>query len=138
MCEVPCFLFLKSLREVIRIFQTICKDFSSPFPATCARFNTRANFRKQLIMVKYTKITIETDSLLILRARNSRWAWCPQCAAETDVIALEGLGVITNVQRAALQEWLNSGELHRSQTVDGSELICLNSLLARAQNTKTS
>ena len=89
-------------------------------------------------MAKYIRITIETDSLLILRARNSRSAWCPQCAAETDVIALEGLGAITNLQRAAFEKWLNSGELHRSQAVDGSELICLNSLLARAQNTKTS
>lgn len=89
-------------------------------------------------MAKYTKITIETNSLLIFRAKNSPSAWCPQCAAETDVIALEALGVIANLQCAAFEEWLNSGELHRSQATDGSELICLNSLLARAQNTKTS
>lgn len=48
------------------------------------------------------------------------------------------IGVIFNLDRPALEEWLNSGELHRSQGADGSAQVCLNSLLARVQNTKTS
>jgi hypothetical protein len=89
-------------------------------------------------MAKQTKITIETDSLLILRSRNSVRAWCPRCAAEVEMIALENAGVISNLDRPALEEWLNSGNLHLSQAADGSVLICLNSLLARAQSTKIS
>jgi hypothetical protein len=89
-------------------------------------------------MAKQTNITIETDSLLILRGRNSSRAWCPQCAAEADMIALENVGVISNLDRAAVEEWLNSGELHRAKSANGSALICLNSLLARVQNTKVS
>jgi hypothetical protein len=89
-------------------------------------------------MAKQTKITIETDSLLILRGRNSRRAWGPLCAAEGEMIALENVGVISNLDRPALEEWLNSGELHRSQAANGPELICLNSLLAHVQNTKAS
>jgi hypothetical protein len=89
-------------------------------------------------MAKQTKITIETDSLLILRSRNSRRKWCPLCAADGEMIALENAGVISNLDRPALEEWLNSGNLHRSQAADGSVLICLNSLLARVQNTKIS
>jgi hypothetical protein len=88
-------------------------------------------------MAKQTRITIETDSLLILRGRNTSRAWCPLCAAEGEMIALDNLGILSNLDRPALEEWLNSGELHRSQAADGSELICLNSLLARVQNTKT-
>jgi hypothetical protein len=88
-------------------------------------------------MAKLTKITIETDSLLILQGRSSRRAWCPQCAAEGEMIALDDIGVISNLDRHALEEWLNSGQLHRSQAIDGSMLICLSSLLARVQNTKT-
>jgi hypothetical protein len=64
--------------------------------------------------------------------------WCRGCGAEVAAIALENVGVISNLERAALEEWLNSGELHRLQTEDGSMLICLNSLLARVQNKKTS
>jgi hypothetical protein len=88
-------------------------------------------------MAKKTKITIETDTLLILRGRSSRPAWCPLCAAEVEMVALEGAGVISNLEAAELSEWLNSGELHRSQTPDGSVVICLNSLLARVRKTKT-
>ena len=89
-------------------------------------------------MAKQTRITIETDSLLMVRGRSSRRAWCQLCAAEGEMIALENVGVISNLERPVLEEWLNSGELHRSQAADGSEVICLNSLLARVQNTKTS
>lgn len=85
-------------------------------------------------MAKQTKITIESDSLLILRGRNSGCAWCPQCAAEADMITLENTAVISNMEKTALEEWLNSGELHSLQAVDGSTLICLNSLLALVQN----
>ena len=85
-------------------------------------------------MAKQTRITIETDSLLILRGRNSSRAWCPLCAAEEEMIALENTGVISNLEKTALEEWLNSGELHRLQAADGSTLICLNSLLALVQN----
>ena len=43
-------------------------------------------------MAKQTKITIEIDSLLILRRGNSTRAWCPRCAAEGEMIALEKTG----------------------------------------------
>jgi len=88
-------------------------------------------------MAKQTTITFETDSLLIVRGRNSRRAWCPRCAAESELIAVEETGVFSNLERTALEEWLNSEELHRLEAPDGSALICLNSLLARVQNTKT-
>lgn len=88
-------------------------------------------------MAKQTKITIETDSLLVLRGRSSTRFWCPQCGTDADMIALERVGVISNLDRHALEEWLNSGELHRSQAADGSVQVCLNSLLSRVQNTRT-
>lgn len=89
-------------------------------------------------MAKQTKITFETDSLLILRGRSSARAWCPQCQADAEMIAMNHVGVISNLEGPAVEEWLNSGELHRSQAADGSSLICLNSLLARVQNPKAS
>ena len=89
-------------------------------------------------MAKLTKITIESESLLMLRGRSSTRGWCPQCGAEAEMVAWENVGVVSNLDLSGLQAWLNSGELHRSQTDDdGSPLICLNSLLARVQNTKT-
>lgn len=89
-------------------------------------------------MAKQTRITIETDSLLILRGRTSARAWCRQCGDDAEMIALQNVGLVSNLDRATLEKWLNSGDLHRSQTVDGMPQICLNSLLARVQNTKAS
>jgi hypothetical protein len=87
-------------------------------------------------VAKQTRITIETDSLLIVRGRSPNRAWCPLCAAEVEMISLSDTGVISNLEPASFEQWLNSGELHRSQTADGSAVVCLNSLLARVQNSK--
>lgn len=88
-------------------------------------------------MAKQTKITIETDSLLILRGQGSQRTWCSTCAAKVESIAVEQTRVISNVDPSALEEWINSKEIHRLEATDGSALICLNSLLARVQKTKT-
>jgi len=89
-------------------------------------------------MNKQTRITIETDSVLLLHGRSSARALCPRCGAESEMIALEELQVISNLDRPALEDWINSGELHRLQGDNGAAFICLNSLLARVRNTTTS
>ena len=81
-------------------------------------------------MGKRTTITIETSSLLILSSRSTVRSWCPKCAAEEQMIAIE------NTAECALEQWLSSGELHWSQADSGSRLICLTSLLACVQNAK--
>jgi hypothetical protein len=88
-------------------------------------------------MAKQTKITIETDSLFVLRGRNPLLAWCPQCVAEVEMIPLEGVGVISNLAPPEMEAWLESETIHRSQAIDGTRLICLNSLLKRVQKSKT-
>jgi hypothetical protein len=62
--------------------------------------------------------------------------WCPVCAAEAEMIALDKTGTISNLKRPVLEEWLNSAKLHWLQAADGSTLICRNSLLARVRNKK--
>ena len=71
-------------------------------------------------MTRQTRITIETDSLLFLRGRNSARTWCPLCNAESEIVALESVQVVSNLDRAALEQWINSSELHRLQGEDGS------------------
>jgi hypothetical protein len=58
------------------------------------------------------------------------------CSSEVEMLVLEDAGVVSNPEHAAFEQWLNSSELHRIKDLDGSSLICLNSLLARVQNTK--
>jgi hypothetical protein len=88
-------------------------------------------------MTRQTKITIETDSLLFLRGRNCIRAQCPLCRGESEMVALENLQVVSNLDRPSLEEWINSSDLHRLKSGDGSTLICLNSLLALVRNTQT-
>lgn len=82
-------------------------------------------------MAKRTRITIETDSLLVLRGRKSLRAWCPQCGVEAEMIPLNDVGVISNLPLAEVQAWLESPDLHHTKRADGTALVCLNSMLKR-------
>jgi len=82
-------------------------------------------------MAKKTTITIETSSLLIHQERNARGAWCPACGAEVEMIE------VTSQEMSTLAPWLKSRHVHRSETPDGTALLCLKSLLAIAQTAKS-
>ena len=84
-------------------------------------------------MSKETKITIETESLLILRGRSSLRAWCPDCASEAEMIPLNGVGVISNLAATEVEAWIKSENLHHVMAADGALLVCLNSMLKRIQ-----
>jgi hypothetical protein len=87
-------------------------------------------------MAKRTRIRIETDSLLVLRGRPSLRAWCPQCGAEAEMIPLNDVGVVSNLPPAEVQAWIDSAELHRTQSAEGAALICLNSMLKRTHRSR--
>jgi hypothetical protein len=120
-----------------RSYQKFSRAFQRTFSLPASQISREHIFREAAIMAKQTRITIETDPLLILRGRAPKRAWCPQCAEEVEMLALENAGVISNLDPRALEEWLNSGELHQLQTIGGLTLTCLNSLLARVQKTST-
>lgn len=86
-------------------------------------------------MAKRTRITIETDSLLVVRGRKSLRTWCPQCGAEAEMIPLNVVGVVSNLSPAEVQAWMESPDLHHTKTTDGTALICLNSMLRRIRKT---
>ena len=88
-------------------------------------------------MAKRTRITIDTDSLLVVRGRKSLQAWCPQCGAEAEMIPLHEVGVISNLPPADVQVWMESQDLHHTRTADGALLICLNSMLKRVHRSRT-
>ena len=89
-------------------------------------------------MSRETKITIESDSLLILRGRSSLRAWCPDCASEVEMIPLDGIGVISNLAPREVEAWIQSEDLHHTKTADGAPLICMNSMLKRVRKAKSS
>jgi hypothetical protein len=88
-------------------------------------------------MAKRMTITIETNSLLIIRAGTARRAWCPECGAVAEMVTSPMTAVPPDLSQHAVEKWLNSMNLHRGQAPDGGTLICLDSLLAQVQKTKT-
>jgi hypothetical protein len=87
-------------------------------------------------MAKHTRITIETESLLVMRGRKALRAWCPQCAAETEMIPVAGMEVVSNLAPAEVALWLGSEAIHTTQAPDGSTLLCFPSLVRQLPHTK--
>jgi len=84
-------------------------------------------------MAKKTTITIESASVVVMHGQSLPRAWCSICAAESEVIALDSIGVVSNLKPEVIEAWLSSGQLHHARSTDGSDVICLNSLLATVQ-----
>jgi hypothetical protein len=76
--------------------------------------------------VRATRITVETETLVLVRRAKALFAWCPDCRAEVDVIALDKL---TEPVAAQIHEWFGANDLHFWQMAEGSVRICVKSLL---------
>lgn len=81
-------------------------------------------------MAKQVTITIETNSVAVLRARTSGRVWCRSCGTEGEALMLGPSNRADNAGRAVLQQLIAQNDVHHEQAPDGSPLICLNSLLA--------
>jgi hypothetical protein len=81
------------------------------------------------MVAKTTRITIETESLLIVRRGKTVVTWCPVCCAEAEAMTLEGDGFGDDIPSSLLRDWLASGKLHLSNADGGQAQICLKSLL---------
>jgi hypothetical protein len=81
------------------------------------------------MVVKTTRITVETETLTIIRRAKAVLAWCPDCRAEVDVITLDNDSLAEPVTVAQIQQWLGTGKLHLWQPAHGLAQICVTSLL---------
>ena len=79
-------------------------------------------------MVKTTKITIETESLLIVRRGKTIVTLCPICCVEAEAMTLEGDSLGEEFPSILLRGWLAAGKLHLWSTDGGPDRICLTSL----------
>jgi hypothetical protein len=81
------------------------------------------------VAVKITKITVETETLMIVRRAKVALARCPGCRMEVEVITLDGDGSTDPSLVEQIGEWANTGKLHCWRTADGVAQICMPSLL---------
>jgi hypothetical protein len=81
------------------------------------------------VVVKTTRITIETDSLLVVHRGKTVVTWCPVCRADVEAMTLEGETPGDGISTAFLPDWLATGKLHFWRRAEGPAQICLPSLL---------
>jgi hypothetical protein len=74
--------------------------------------------------VRTTKITIETEGLLIVRQTRTVVTWCPGCEAEVEAVVLG-----EDTPAAELLGGLPTGTLHIWSPPEGPARICLPSLM---------
>ena len=74
------------------------------------------------------RITIETEQLLVIGRAKRVWIRCEQCAAEVEVVPIEGAAELAQVDVGTMRRWLNGGQFHWSHSGD-SVAICLKSLV---------
>ena len=83
--------------------------------------------------VKAVRITVETETLMVVRRARVTRAWCPGCGSEVDVITLENRSLDEHVTAAQFDEWLGTGRLHLLQAAEPASgtptQICVSSLL---------
>jgi len=81
------------------------------------------------MVLKTTRITIETESLLVVRRGKTVVTWCPVCCAEAEAMTLKGDSLGEDIPSTLLRDWLAAGKLHLSSSDGGPVRICLTSLL---------
>jgi hypothetical protein len=79
-------------------------------------------------MTKTTRVTVETETQLVIRRAKAISAWCPGCRAEVDVIVLDNDNLAGSITAAQIQELLGTNKLHFWQTANEPTRICLISL----------
>ena len=81
------------------------------------------------MVVKTTRITIETESLVVVHRGKTIVTWCPVCCAEAEAMTLEGDSLGEDLPSTLLRDLLAAGKLHFWNSGGGPDRICLTSLL---------
>ncbi len=81
------------------------------------------------MVLRTTRITVETETFTIVRNARAILAWCPKCHAEVDVIELATPSLSDPVTAFQVQQWVEGGGLHLWYSPEGTALICVTSLL---------
>lgn len=84
---------------------------------------------ERVTVVKTARITVETDTVMIVRRATACRGWCPVCRAEADVVTLGQDSAADLGATVQTEEWVRTGKLHVWRQPDGPTQICLVSLL---------
>jgi hypothetical protein len=82
------------------------------------------------MITRTTKITIETEGMLVVRQGRTVVTWCPKCQAEVEVMLCDDSSI------TQLLGGIHAGSLHVWRPAGSSTQICLPSLLQLSQSSE--
>ncbi len=82
------------------------------------------------MITRTTKITIETDGMLVVRQGRTVVTWCPECNAEVETMLCDDAFL------AQLLAGIHAGSLHVWRPADSTTQVCLPSLLQFSQSSE--
>jgi excisionase family DNA binding protein len=89
----------------------------------------QAGERKPNRMKKRTKLTIETERVLVIRrGRAGREAVCEACQEVVQLLSVDEAATLTRVGARKIYRMVEAGKIHFTQTNEKLLLICFNSL----------
>ena len=75
-----------------------------------------------------TKITIETERLLVMSRRRNFGSWCPACVAFVQRLTIDEAAKVVHLDSLTVYRWVEAGTIHFAQTEAGVPLLCTVSL----------
>jgi hypothetical protein len=93
------------------------------------RFWERTAGGERMTAHNRVEITIETERLLIIRRRRTFRAWCQECGCEVDMVSAGEAELPTGMAGQTLRDGAEARGWHIAQGRDGTEMVCLVSLL---------
>jgi hypothetical protein len=84
---------------------------------------------ERTMAAKTTRITLEKDTIMLVRHARAEQAWCPICGNVVDVVALANDALSEFLASNDVRGWIAAGKLHMSREPNGPVRICLASLL---------
>jgi len=82
---------------------------------------------------KKTRITVESEQVLIIRRRGSRRRWCWECGREVDAVDVAQAGNPTRAHPLQLRDRAHNEGWHLIETAEGPLLVCVESLLKSSE-----
>jgi ribosomal protein L34E len=80
-------------------------------------------------MKKTTRLTIETERVLVIRRRKAaRRAKCGACGEVVNFVTVEEGAALTRISARAIYRRVEAGSVHFTESADGALVVCLNSL----------
>jgi hypothetical protein len=77
---------------------------------------------------KRTRMTVETHRVVVVSQGRRAPAWCEHCSLQVDMVRVDEAAAMASVSSRTIYLWVETGNVHFTETPEGFLLICSESL----------